>query len=559
MQKHIFTLIFILWNMLHISFFRLNEVLKIADSFAYLQMAHHLKNFSLEWFGNGWFGFLYSIPIAIADIFIQNDMIATFAVNILLFNLLAWLCYILWRNYLSFKYNILFIILIFLSPILLNYNIHILSENIYIPLFLILFVGILKYKEIPDFSGSLFLGLMIALLYYTRSEAFIYLGSIGLIIFFLLITKRISFTKAFLNYTTVIVSFFIFILPYIFYLHSFTGEWWITNKWSSNLRQAELRWVSKMDDDGFEQAVWELTPDSKHLIAGFAGWLKYDAPQKWESFKNYLLKNPTKVLERIKENQMKLYSKNLPNLILGNAQTLYKIEGSKIFYQNPLFFIVLMIPALLWIYGMIALIRNGEWYFVWSFASFFATAWIFFTLFFVLDRYFVIFVPIFIFFIVYGVENTWKYLKNYLENTKYIFASLLLIGIYSLWILSYYNTFKNEDAKYEVKKIAGEWLKENDFRTNLRVMERFPVVTYYSWSWERWLTPYTSKLENLVEYARYHDVHYLIVDSVDFYRYRRDLRFLFDQSEKKYNGLEKVEEFEKNGERVILYKILTGE
>lgn len=559
MQKYIFPIIFILWNILHISFLRLNEVLKIADSFAYLQMAHHLKNFSLEWFGNGWFGFLYSIPIAIADIFIQNDMIATLGVNILLFNLLAWLCYILWRNYLSFKYNILFIILIFLSPILLNYNIHILSENIYIPLFLILFVGILKYKEIPDFSGSVFLGLMIALLYYTRSEAFIYLGSIGLIIFFLLITKRISFTKAFLNYTTVIVSFFIFILPYIFYLHSFTGEWWITNKWSSNLRQAELRWVSKMDDDGFEQAVWELTTDNKHLIAGFAGWLKYDAPQKWESFKNYLLENPTKVLERIEENQIKLYSNNLPNLILGNAQTLYKIEGSKIFYQNPLFFIVLIIPALLWIYGMIALIRNGEWYFVWSFVSFFAIASVFFTLFFVLDRYFVIFVPIFIFFIVYGVENTWKYLKNYLENSKYLFASLLLIGIYSLWILSYYNTFKNEDAKYEVKKIAGEWLKENDFRTNLRVMERFPVVTYYSWSWERWLTPYTSKLENLVEYARYHDVHYLVVDSIDFYTYRPDLRFLFDESEKKYNGMEKIQEFEKNGEKVILYRILMDE
>lgn len=555
MQKHIFTLIFILWNFLHISFLKLNEVMKIADSFAYLQMAHHFKNFSLEWFWNGWFGFLYSLPIAFANFFVQNDMIATFVVNILLFNLLAWICYILGKTYLSTKYNVLFLILIFLSPILLNYNIHILSENIYIPLFLILFVWILKYREIPDFSGSVFLGLMIALLYYTRSEAFIYLGSIGLVIFFLLITKRISFTKAFLNYTTVIVSFFIFILPYIFYLHSFTGEWWITNKWSSNLRQAELRWVSKMDDDGFEQAVWELTPDSKHLIAGFAGWLKYDAPQKWESFKNYLLENPTKVLERIEENQIKLYSNNLPNLILGNAQTLYKIEGSKIFYQNPLFLIVLIIPALLWIYGMIALIRNGEWYFVWSFVSFFTTAGVFFTLFFVLDRYFVIFVPIFIFFIVYWVEKAGSDLKRYLENIKYVFASLLLIGIYSLWVLSYYNTFKNEDAKYEVKKIAGEWLKENDFRTNLRVMERFPVVTYYSWARERWLTPYTSKLENLVEYARYHDVHYLVVDSIDFYKYRPDLRFLFDESEKKYSGLEKVQEFEKNGERVILYRV----
>lgn len=530
--------------------------MKIADSFAYLQMAHHFKNFSLEWFGNGWFGFLYSIPIAILDVFIQNDMIATFGVNILLFNLLAWVCYILGRNYLSFKYNVLFIILIFLSPILLNYNIHILSENIYIPLFLILFLWILKYKEVPDFSGSVFLGLMIALLYYTRSEAFIYLWSIGLILFFLFITKKVSFWRAFFNYSSVIISFFIFIFPYIFYLHSFTWEWGITNKGSSNLRQAELRWVSKMDDDGFEQAVWELTSDNKHLIAWFAGWLKYDKPQAWESFKNYLLENPSKVWERIKENQIKLYTNNLPNLILWNANSLYKIEWSKLFYQNPVFFIILIIPILFGLYGMFALVKNGEWYFVWSFISFFATASIFFTLFFVLDRYFVIFVPIFIFFIVYGIENPWKYLKNYLENGKYILTSLLLIWIYNLWTLSYYQTFKWEDAKYEVKKIAGEWLKENDFRTNLRVMERFPVVTYYSWSWERWLTPYTSKLENLVEYAKYHDVHYLVVDSIDFYKYRPDLRFLFDASEKKYSGIEKVKEFEKNGEKVILYRIL---
>lgn len=556
MQKHIFTLIFILGNILHISFLKLNEVMKIADSFAYLQMAHHFKNFSLEWFGNGWFGFLYSIPIAILDVFIQNDMIATFGVNILLFNLLAWVCYILGRNYLSFKYNVLFIILIFLSPILLNYNIHILSENIYIPLFLILFLWILKYKEVPDFSGSVFLGFMIALLYYTRSEAFIYLGSIGLILFFLFITKKVSFWRAFFNYSSVIISFFIFILPYVFYLHSFTWDWGITNKGSSNLRQAELRWVSKMDDDGFEQAVWELTSDNKHLIAWFAGWLKYDKPQAWESFKNYLLENPSKVWERIKENQIKLYTNNLPNLILWNANSLYKIEWSKLFYQNPVFFIILIIPILFGLYGMFALVKNGEWYFVWSFISFFATASIFFTLFFVLDRYFVIFVPIFIFFIVYGIENPWKYLKNYLENGKYILTSLLLIWIYNLWTLSYYQTFKWEDAKYEVKKIAGEWLKENDFRTNLRVMERFPVVTYYSWSWERWLTPYTSKLENLVEYARYHDVHYLVVDSVDFYKYRPDLQFLFDESGKKYPGIEKVQEFEKNGEKVILYRIL---
>lgn len=555
MKKYLFPIIFLVGNIWHISFLHLNEVMKIADSFAYLQMAHHFWNLSSAWFGNGWFGFLYSLPIAVFDVFINNEMIASFALNILLFNLLAGLCYSLWKNYLSLKYNILFLILIFLSPILLNYNIHILSENIYIPLFLILFLWILRYRYIPNFSGSVFLWLILALLYYTRSEAFIYLGSVGVILFWLLIVKKISFLKFLSNGLTIVVAFGVFIAPYIFYLHSFTGEWWLTNKWSANLRQAELRGVSKMDDDGFEQAVWELTSDNRHLIAGFAGWLKYDKPQIENNFKNYLLENPTKVLQRIQENQIKLYTQNLPHLIVWNAVKLYEIEWSKIFYKNPVFFILLILPILFCIYWVIALMRNGEWYFVWVFLSFFIVGSLFFTLFFVLDRYFVIFVPIFIFFIVYGVEKAGSNLKNYVEHTKYIFASLLLVGMYSLWILSYYNTFKNEDAKYEVKKIAGEWLRENDFRTNLRVMERFPIVTYYSWSWERWLTPYTSKLENLVEYAKYHDVHYLVVDSIDFYRYREDLRFLFDESEKKYSGLEKVQEFEKNGERVILYRV----
>jgi hypothetical protein len=66
-------------------------------------------------------------------------------------------------------------------------------------------------------------------------------------------------------------------------------------------------------------------------------------------------------------------------------------------------------------------------------------------------------------------------------------------------------------------------------------MERFPVVTYYSGTKERWLTPYTDKVENLVEYARYNNLDYLVVDSLDFYEYRQDLRFLFDEALNKYD------------------------
>lgn len=561
MQKFILILIFILWNILHISFLKLNDVLKVADSFAYLQMAYNLKNFSIEWFWNGWFGFLYSLPIAITDFFVNNDMISAFIVNIILFNILVLICYIFARNFLWEKYNYLFLILLFLSPVLLNFNINILSENIYIPLFMILFIWIINFFWKPTFWNSIFLWLITALLYLTRWEAFIYIWSIWLIYLFLLFSKKIDFSRFLSNSITLIISFFVFISPYIFYMYSFTWEIWLTNKWSSNLRQAELRWTSKMDDDWFEQAVWELTKDNHHLIAWFAWWLKYEKPQTWESFKKYLLENPWKVVDRMIENQSKLYTQNLPNIIIWNAYKLYSLEWSKLFYQNKLFLLILLIPIWLLFYGIFYFIKEKEYYFVFSIFSFFTTASFFFTLFFVLDRYFVIFIPLFIFLIVYWSQNVTYFWKKWIEYLKYFWVSMLLIWIYSLWTFSYYNSEKWQDDLYEVKKEAWEWLYKYHWwnltwKTDLKIMERFPVVTYYSWTKERWLTPYTDNVENLVEYAKFNNIDYLIVDNLDFYKYRPELRFLFDENTEKYEWLKKVQVFEKNWEKVILYSIL---
>lgn len=555
MKKIFFLLLLILWNLLHIWFFWLNEVMKIADSFAYLQMAHHLKNFSIEWLGNGWFGFLYSLPIAFVSAFIENDMTASFVVNMILFNIFIGISYIFGRNYLQEKYLVAFLWLLFLSPILLHYNIHILSENIYIPLFFILFIGVLQYQKLPSFGNILFLGIMIWFLYLTRAEAFIYIGSIGLILWFLWIRKDIWFAKMWGHFLVAVVWFFLIAFPYMAYMNSFTWEWWLTNKGSSNLRQAQLRGVNKMDDDGFEQAVGELRSDNLWLIAGFAWGLKYEKPAEWESFKNYIFSNPSQVLERIGENQVKLYTQNLPHIILGNAFTLHSIEWSNFFYKNPLFWILLLLPLGMIFWGIIALIKNGEWFMVAVFASFFFVATFFFTLFFVLDRYFVIFVPFFLFFFVYGLQS-WKIKNTFWEWGKYIIFSWIYASILALGLLSYYNTFAWEDAKYEVKKEAWEYLSQYHFSgENLRILERFPVVTYYAGTKERWLTPYTDKLENLITYARHHSIDYLVVDSVDFATYRKDLDFLLSFPDERYPWLKKFKEFEKNWQKVILYKI----
>lgn len=64
-----------------------------------------------------------------------------------------------------------------------------------------------------------------------------------------------------------------------------------------------------MDDAGFEQAVWELTSDKHHLIAGFAGGMKYDTPQITENFKEIILNDPLRILQRIWENQKSSFFK----------------------------------------------------------------------------------------------------------------------------------------------------------------------------------------------------------------------------------------------------------
>lgn len=558
MKKYILLIIFILWNALHVGFLYFNQILKIADSFAYLQMASYLQEWLFSWFWTWWFGFLYSLPIAFLNFATHNDMFSAFIVNILFFNFLVWLCYLLGKNYLSAKYNYLFLILIFLSPILLHYNINILSENIYITLFLILFVWVLKFREMPILSNSIFIWMILALLYFTRSEAFIYIGSVWLIYLFLLFTKQIRFETFLSSSIFLIISFFAFASPYLYYLHWVTWEWWLTNKWSANLRQAELRWTSKMDDDGFEQAVWELTADNTKLIAWFAWGLKYEKWEETQSFKDYLLNNHEEVLNRFWVNQAKLYTNNLPNIIIWNSFQLYSVEWNKIFYQNMIYLWIILLMLPLIIFWIIMMIRNWEAFFVFSFLSFFLTASVFFTLFFVLDRYFVIFVPLFIFFMVYWSQKIFDNYSLTSEISKYIFFFLFFISIYSLWNFSYFNTIKWQDAIYEVKKEAWVWLKENFWWEEIKykIMERFPVVTYYSGTKERWLTPYTDKLENVVAYARYNDLDYLVVDSLDFAKYRSDLWYLLTDSNKRYNWIVKLKEFEKNWEKVVLYKVV---
>jgi hypothetical protein len=74
------------------------------------------------------------------NMFFQDVFFAAKIVNLILLNISVLLLWKIARKYLNDIYSFLVIILFFLSPTFLHFNIHVLSENIYIPLFLWLFV-----------------------------------------------------------------------------------------------------------------------------------------------------------------------------------------------------------------------------------------------------------------------------------------------------------------------------------------------------------------------------------------------------------------------------------
>jgi len=566
-----FILICILWSLYHVGFFHLNEVLKVADSFAYLQMGHFLSDFSSKWFGSWWFGFLYSLPLTIWNIFWNNEILSAQIVNLILFSISAYLLWKISLRILDTKYSYLVVILFFISPTLLHFNIHILSENIYLPLFLGLFLMILKLYDsfIIDSPGIrnklqvkyvIYLACLIGLMYLTRAEAFIYILSIWIISFMLLWRKRFSLSEFLRLWILFFISFFLFISPYLFHLHSLTWEWGLTNKWASNLRQAELRGIERMDDVWFEQAVAELTRDNTKLIAWFAWGMTYTKPQIEWSLGEFIWKDPWRFFSRITQNQYKLFTRNIPEIFLWKSPKLFYWDDQR--FTNILFFLWCLFPFFIILLGIYHLIKK-EAPFFWTGLAFFIPAFLFFTLFFTLNRYFLIFLPLWYIVYVYGISQIHN---RYLQT----FTVCNIISILLLSTSVYYNVESPKDEYYALKKEAGLWLYEYCMRetlpintfcevwedyTNewLKIMERFPIVTYYSNSKIRFITPYTDSITDIYEYWIYNDIDILVVDSMDFKTYRPKLTKYLSETPPNFIVLKEFQD--KKGQKVILYTL----
>ena len=86
----------------------------------------------------------------------------------------------------------------------------------------------------------------------------------------------------------------------------------------------------------------------------------------------------------------------------------------------------------------------------------------------------------------------------------------------------------NNGSTYKIKQNVGKWVQEHlsIAGREIKIMERWPIVTYYSGTKERWLTPYTNNIEDIIIYAKAHQIDYLIADTLDFLTYRPELNNL---------------------------------
>lgn len=303
-----------------------------------------------------------------------------------------------------------------------------------------------------------------------------------------------------------------------------------------------------MDDAGFERAVAELTEDKHHLIAGFAGGMPYDTPSIEWSLWEYISKKPSAFFKRVITNQKKLYTQNFPEIILWKSPGLYYSDDRR--FSNVFFLLYCCMPLWVLLYGIYHIIKRQRDFFIIT-ISFFIPASIFFTLFFTLNRYFLIFLPLIFISISYGISQVkiWKYTR-----LMQIWLSLQFISILLLSTLVYYNTESPKDDYYRLKKTAWIWLENNLKNTEtLKIMERFPIVTYYSGSKTRYITPYTNDIADIYQYGTYNDIDLLVVDTMDFRTYRPALAEYLKNTPENFSILQEFSNPE--WQKVILYQL----
>jgi len=424
-------------------------------------------------------------------------------------------------------------------PLTILISIDAYSDSLYLLfVFLTIYIFII-FKKKNNISTAIQLGVVTALAYLTRSEGLFYLLLPLLAITGFFNDKESGSKRRYIiNFLVVSLLFSICSLPYLLFLKDYTGKFTISGKSNISILLGELSGeheyhkIVNAPDNLYDRAAFALDEDKREL----KGWNK----KKNLSLKEYLFKNPSRMMER--------YIRNL----LQEVRLLTKL------------LIPILIPLCLSFFDK-DLLKRRLVIVLMGFSLFFL---LLYPLFITIEKQTLLAVIVLIFQASYGIKTSGSVVYNIaryygVENnrisdllSKNIKLIIMVILIMSSLLYIRYSRFQHFDLSHAMPKeheMAGYFLKErfHPAYEELNIMGKEPFVSFYSNS-RFTMLPY-APLDDVINFAHLYDVDFIVVDerSLRMWDYYDELLNMADLRD----DVELVYETEMDGMSIRLFMV----
>ena len=348
-------------------------------------------------------------------------------------------------------------------------------------------------------------GVCFGLAYLTRPEAIAYVALGGVILVVVRLFERRLFARATLaGLSLYLVGFLLFFLPYVYYVHGQTGSWMVSEK--AGVTFVTCIGLSEGDTQAFDEATWGLD-STGHEVFFFSR----------ESYHVSML------------DVIRAYPSEFVQLVVRNARRFVgSLLSTRLFssYLLPLLGLALFKTA--WDRDRL----KAELLLVASLAPVAV-----FLLFFVQDRYIATLLPTLIIWLGLGAYELGIWLLGTLgqllahrlpkseamQNLLVAGPTVLLILFLAILQPRVIQQYTNLASFRPEHKTVGLWLRDQVSRDTV-IMSRYPAIAFYADA--RWEPTPNAEYEQVLDYAQYNGVDYLVLDEVETASLRPQLAFL---------------------------------
>ena len=424
------------------------------------------------------------------------------------------------------------IIIIMLHPYFLLYASYVMSESLFI--FIVLSSSLCAWKIAMQKKSPFWLwclwGALGGYAYLIRADGIIYwpLQAFFVAVAHWCAMRRLSL-HAVIRGSLAAVIFIGVMFPYIYLIADQTSQWQLSTKTAILLEFSRM----KMNDgttQGETRQTSRLSEDGKSFVID----------QAKETLSSFLINNPRQALDRV----------------LWNWQRLFR--------RNGLVFSWLTIP----LFGILVWILRGR---IINLKSFFlilhASPIIIFSLFYIDQRFILVFIPFFALAYARVLEWLFVLVRSISKRNIIVFVlpavlvpSILAMPFIAPRIINNVRKVFASNLPLE-HKIMGSWMKQNLAITPVtRITHRNPWVSFYAEGCHK-RTPgmdisltEEERLSRLVKWSRELGVKYLIVDQRMTLPYMPEYVFLLENDVSR-EGLKHIKTISSPGPRIVLYEI----